>query len=119
MGNPETKCTYYEQYCIDNDYFRLGECVHVHVSGRRGREREGEGNDVHVYTSHDLYLSFICPFQPPFLTQVTLSTFDLTRISRLLQELTECGQMLSKAVCMHDKILILLLNIITVTCIDV
>ena len=75
----------------------------------REREREGEGNDVQMYMyirPMTLYLSFICPFQPPFLTQVTLSTFDLTRISRLLQELTECGQMLSKAVCMHDKILL-------------
>jgi hypothetical protein len=24
-GNSEPQCTYYEQYCIDNDYFRLGE----------------------------------------------------------------------------------------------
>ena len=24
ITNPETGCVYYEQYCIDNDYFRLG-----------------------------------------------------------------------------------------------
>ena len=24
FGNTEPNCTYYEQYCIDNDYFRLG-----------------------------------------------------------------------------------------------
>ena len=33
FGNTEPNCTYYEQYCIDNDYFRLGEKERV-------RERE-------------------------------------------------------------------------------
>lgn len=29
MPNPEANCTFYEQYCIDEDRFKLGDFVYV------------------------------------------------------------------------------------------